>query len=315
MTWFRSILVAADFSGQSRAAFDVACSLADEKQSRLNVLHVVEPMPGAEWPGSFGEVYTMPLDDEGRIPVVALQEKLRGSYAPNRPIDTSYHVGEGIVADEILREAQAVGAELIVMGTHGRTGLRRLLAGSVAEAVLRRARCPVLALHSPEPVAAARAIAVILHPTDLSESSEPALRAARWLACDRGARLVLLYVTPPPLLAEGSMNITLDDPQVYGAALDAMRRRLDGPDLEQSIETRTGQGDAAREILRTAHEISSDLIVMGTHGRTSVWRLLMGSVAEAVLRRASCPVLVLRSHRAESSATADQPTEKGTAGA
>jgi nucleotide-binding universal stress UspA family protein len=108
--------------------------------------------------------------------------------------------------------------------------------------------------------------------------------------------------------------MTWADPQVYAEALDAMRRRLDGPDLQHSVETRTGQGDAAAEILRTAQEIGGNLIVMGTHGRTSIWRLLMGSVAEAVLRRARCPVLVMKSRRPDET-TADQPTEKGTASA
>jgi nucleotide-binding universal stress UspA family protein len=90
------------------------------------------------------------------------------------------------------------------------------------------------------------------------------------------------------------MVVVPRDPAVYRQALDEMRGRHDGPDLKLPVESVVREGDAAAEILRAAEELRCDLIVMGTHGRTGLGRLLMGSVAEAVLRRAPCAVLAIR---------------------
>ena len=85
------------------------------------------------------------------------------------------------------------------------------------------------------------------------------------------------------------------DLRFYQDALEEVRGRLDGPDLNNPVETRLRQGDAAEEILSSAEELGCDLIVMGTHGRSGLGRLLMGSVAESVLRKARCPVLTVKS--------------------
>ena len=106
----------------------------------------------------------------------ALEQKLREVYTPDRPVDVEYQTREGDASTEILRMANEIGSDVIVMGTHGRTGLRWLLAGSVAVAVLHGAACPVLALRTAEQPRPAKEIRVILHPTDFSVDSEAALR-------------------------------------------------------------------------------------------------------------------------------------------
>jgi nucleotide-binding universal stress UspA family protein len=294
MSAFEKILVAADFSEGSRESFRVACALAREGKTQVAVLYVAEPMYAAAEPVYFGR-QTVQFSIIERDPAYyeALKERLCEVYAPDHPLAVDYVTRVGAAADEILRAAEELGADLIVMGTHGRTGLRRLLAGSVAEAVLRRAPCPVLALRSPDRAREAEGIRVILHPTDFSDRSADALRVARTLARDHGARLVLLHVASNEITAEG-MVIIPTDPAVYREALDEMRGRLGGPDLKFPVESAVREGDAAAEILRAAGEIPCDLIVMGTHGRRGLGRLLMGSVAEAVLRRALCPVLTIR---------------------
>ena len=108
------------------------------------------------------------------------------------------------------------------------------------------------------------------------------------MARDHGARLLILHVTPPAILMDGSIAAEID-PSSYRAALEDLRTRLDGPDLKYPIETRLILGSAREEILATAEEIGCDLIVLGTHGRTGLGRVLMGSVAESVLPRASVP--------------------------
>ena len=291
---FRTILFAADFSENSREAFGAACSLARADKTRLFVLSVAEPHRVADDPVYFGQArvrFNALPSDKHRL--AELREKLRNEYAPGEPIDVEYRAREGEIPDEILEAAHETGADLIVMGTHGRTGMDWLLSGSVATAVLRQARCPVLALRSPTHMHKDDGIRVILHPTDFSASSQAALNVARSLARDLGTRLVVLHVTPPAVLVDGSIAAGID-PSTCRTALEDLRTCLDGPDLKYPVEVRLAVGPDREEILQTAQEIGCDLIVMGTHGRTALGRLLMGSVAESVLPRASCPVMIVK---------------------
>jgi nucleotide-binding universal stress UspA family protein len=151
------------------------------------------------------------------------------------------------------------------------------------------------------------AIRTILHPTDFSEPSEYAFRLTCALARDHWARVVLLHVAMP-VVAEGI--VLQESPQESQRKLwDAFHRveRSDPKVRELRIETKLVEGEPATEILRAAREIQPDLIVMGTHGRTGLVRLLMGSVAEAVLRKAPCPVLSVKAPVPATSA-ADQET-------
>jgi nucleotide-binding universal stress UspA family protein len=139
----RTILHATDFSERAGDAFQLACVLAQDYDARLIVLHVHEPPP----PPIIGEFGYMPPD------VGPDRASLRGRLAELRPSDpriaVEHELCEGDPAAEILRLAQKRQCDLIVMGTHGRTGLDRLLMGSVAEAVLRKAPCPVLTVKAP----------------------------------------------------------------------------------------------------------------------------------------------------------------------
>jgi nucleotide-binding universal stress UspA family protein len=208
--------------------------------------------------------------------------------------------------------ADAIEADLIVMGTHGRTGLRRLLAGSVAATVLARAHCSVLALRAGQGEPKADALQVILHPTDFSKASEAALKVARALARDHGARLIVLHVVPLDPYVDGRLAAEIDT-RDYQHSLDVMRIRLDGPDLKHPVETRLVRGFEAEEILREAQDFACDLIVMGTHGRTGLGRWLMGNTAQSVLPKADCPVLVVKSPPGEAIPTPGSRREAGWA--
>jgi nucleotide-binding universal stress UspA family protein len=115
-----------------------------------------------------------------------------------------------------------------------------------------------------------------------------------------------LYVEPPAIMSGGTMVLP-DDLAAVHAALETIRKRTDGVDLKYPVETRFREGDVVQAILDTARKEDCGLIVLGTHGRTGLARLLMGSVAEGVLRRASCPVLAVK--------TPLKPTEAAPAGA
>lgn len=147
---FRKILFASDFSERAREAFETACSLASAGATKLIVLHVVEQVHIVEQPVGFNEGgFPVAVAQEGLAFPDNLVQRLREVYVPGKPIDVEYLLGDGEAAEEILRVVRERGCDLIVMGTHGRTGLDRLLLGSVAEKVLRKAECPVLTVRSP----------------------------------------------------------------------------------------------------------------------------------------------------------------------
>jgi nucleotide-binding universal stress UspA family protein len=163
-----TILFAADFSENSVEAFRVACSIGSGCETRLIVLHIIDP--------EADEAGTTPGAEALRD---TLKRRMREVYIPDRPLDVDDRIGVGAATAEILRTAEEAGADLIAMGTHGRTGLRRLLAGSVAIDVLRQARCSVLALNNRRGAARGCGIRTILLPTDFSKASEAALGPAR----------------------------------------------------------------------------------------------------------------------------------------
>jgi nucleotide-binding universal stress UspA family protein len=154
---FKTILVATDFSSASKVAFAVAAALARDYRARLIALHVVEPL---QMGFSEFNAYVGPDEDRGRA-----MEMLRALRAPSSAVTIEHRLLEGAAADVIAETAEEIGADLIVMGTHGRSGLSRLVMGSVAEEVLRRAPCPVLTIRGAVPVktqepAATEAVAV-----------------------------------------------------------------------------------------------------------------------------------------------------------
>jgi nucleotide-binding universal stress UspA family protein len=303
---FRTILFATDFSENSKQAFGAASSLALGNQTRLVVLHVAEPNWTSDQPVYYGQQSVQfHAAQPSEVEQQSAMQRMGELYIPNQPMQMEYIATQGDPAEEILRKARELSSDLIVTGTHGRTGLRRMLAGSVAVSVLRGAPCPVLALRSVEKARKTNEIRVILHPTDFSVDSEAALRVARWLARDHGARLIVLHVAVFEDLLAGTPVAEID-PRLDREALEDVRKRVEGPDLKHRVESLLRRGYAADGILQTAEEVSCDLIVMGTNGRTGLSRLLMGSVAEHVLAKADCAVLVAKGGQPVSARSADR---------
>ena len=140
-------------------------------------------------------------------------------------------------------------------------------------------------------------IRTILHPTDFSAHSEYAFRLASSLARDYGARLIELHVLERPLFIHGGVMTAPPEPPPPEEQRQAIReqlQRIKATDPAISIEHLLEEGDPATGILQVAKERSCDLIVMGSHGRTGLGRLLLGSVAEQVVRKAPCPVLTVK---------------------
>jgi nucleotide-binding universal stress UspA family protein len=137
----------------------------------------------------------------------------------------------------------------------------------------------------------------ILHPTDFSAAAEEAFQLSGSLARDHGARLVVLHVHYPVPAGEFPVELPEEEMEDFKEEVWDEFHRLEAvnPQIrEVRLECKLREGDPATEILRLAQEIDCDLIVMGTHGRSGLARLLMGSVAEKVLRKAHCPVLTMK---------------------
>ncbi|MBL8797556.1 MAG: universal stress protein [Planctomycetia bacterium] len=155
------------------------------------------------------------------------------------------------------------------------------------------------------------AFKTILHPTDFSERSALALRLAGALARDHGARLVILHVAvpPPAIMMEG---VAVPAAEIDLKPLWAQLRKVKPADAVP-VDYQLVEGDPAAEVMRIADEIGADVIVMGTHGRTGLGRLLMGSVAEQVVRKATCPVLTVKAPHAAPPAAQAMPAEDAEA--
>jgi nucleotide-binding universal stress UspA family protein len=139
------------------------------------------------------------------------------------------------------------------------------------------------------------AIKNILHPTDFSQPAGNALLLARALAKDHGARIILLHVVEMPVVGPaGMVPFPPPSPLIDRQALNAQLHAIAAANSDVRIEARLAEGQAASAILDAAKESACDVIVMGTHGRTGLSRLLMGSVAEQVVRHATCPVLTVK---------------------
>jgi nucleotide-binding universal stress UspA family protein len=156
------------------------------------------------------------------------------------------------------------------------------------------------------------AVRTILHPTDFSERSAFAFSLACTLARDYAARLVLVHVTPTVVVSGELVAIPPQPPDVW-KTLQEQLANWRSPDPNVSVEHHLKEGDPATEIMRLAQETKGDLIVMGTHGRTGLDRLLMGSVAEGVLPKAPCPVLTGKTPLTEARSASGTRQEPATA--
>jgi nucleotide-binding universal stress UspA family protein len=151
-------------------------------------------------------------------------------------------------------------------------------------------------------------IRTILHATDFSPRSGLAFHLACALARDYNARLLLVHVKQPPVMVYGDLGAIPAEPEGYDEVLKRQLQDLRPADPKVAVERLLVVGDPADEITRLAREHHCDLIIVGTHGRTGLSRLLLGSVAELILRKAPCPVLTVKSEIAEPAAAVSTPT-------
>ena len=294
MIRINNVLCPVDFSAISQHAFDHAAAIAGWYEARLTLLYVFPNLPVLDLPPLVLE----PADRERLI------DKMRrmAEQAPNVPIDVRIQHAAN-VHEEILAQLEATDADLLVLGTHGRSGFQRLFLGSVTEKVIRRARCPTLVVPPRVPDVAPTApvrFRRILCPVDFSESSLRAFAHAVNIAGEADSRLTLLHVIEmPTVISPEPAAIEIDLARTRSAAVAEVRRRLHEliPVEAQTYctaDTATVEGSPYREIVRQAADLRSDLIVMGVHGRGAVDVFLFGSTTHHVIRASGCPVLIVR---------------------
>lgn len=283
MKGLQRILTAVDYLEPSRAAFDRALVLSRVHGARLMVVHAVPTRRGFDW------------DALERIALVA---SLRHA-AEAAGVRMTVSVQQGDPAGVILLHARSRRPDLIVMGTHERSGLERFRLGSVAETVAMQASQPVLIVPaSSKGKALEPSPSSILVAVDFSDNSVAAIERALSMANGNGRVTVMHVVRGVPLETASRYMYHLMEPEYQRrVARDAWRRLRDiiptDATASRRVHARVVTGDIAAGISRVAAEVDADLILIGVTDRGAIGRLVFGSTAARVMRTAGRPVLAL----------------------
>ena len=287
-----SILCPVDFSEASAGALRYAAAVADHFATRLIVLSVEDPLLTQAADLGTGTVWT---PEESKHEIEQFATRTFGSDSPKLAM-LEYEAAVGKPAPEILRVARERSCDLIVISTHGLTGIRKLFFGSTTERVLRETTRPVLITppHDPGLVQVEdgrRLIRRILVPVDLSPASEGQAQIACGLAEALGVRLILAHVIEPVTSRLASrVNLARVEADRRSIADDAMSALMKTTPSGLQAEALVAYGDPAEELAKVARDRQAGLIVVGVHG-SPVHGLRMGSVTYRLI--CLCPTLVL----------------------
>ncbi len=290
---YDTLLVPLDGSTFSERALPLAVTLAQRMQARIILLHVIS---APVFPGGDTVEAERQTGEEAQVYLAHLASTIAAEG-----LHTETTLAYGQAAESILLEIKSAGADLVVMCSHGRSGLGRWIFGSVAEQVLAHSPVPVLLVRpTGEPVALGPESAqpALLVPLDGSPLAETALPHAATLARAFGSTILLLRTVEPSMLAyhyslrdlaQESLRNEQDEAKAY---LDAVAEHLRGDGL--LVQTLVLIGWPSDVISYRGATLGPRLVIMATHGRSGVARLLLGSVALEVIRRCPLPVLLVR---------------------
>lgn len=305
MLKIKKILCPMDFSKCSRQALEHALFLTGEYNAELHLMHIVEL--GSSDP--YDPSYLFPGTEELSQKVKTAAKKRLYEVAETierQKVVIKIHQSRGIsAAFSILEHARKIDADLIVCGTRGRKGWDFVVMGSVTSRILRYAECPVLTIHETRTSRDPEAVDKVLVPYDFSDHSRVALDHAVELATTYRTRLDLLHVVDirkdPDFYHENrTRSLRAREVDIQERA----RKRLE--EIAEEVRARSTElgkvqahictGREWVEIGRFAEEVDSDIIVIATHGQTDFRRILLGSVAEKVIRDAECPVFCVHAY-------------------
>lgn len=289
-----SIFCTTDFSKLSEDVVKYCITLAKKLDARLMVCHVVD-FPSI---AMYGEAVLTPMDDQTRFMAFAQAEIDRLMGKAEVPYEAL--VALGSATDEIARLVAEHRPDLVVAATHGRTGLKRFLLGSITERLMRMLPCPLLVLRgaSDEAVSVSQPFPFkrILVGCDFSSDSEQAFQFCLSMAQEFESELHLVHVVEPAEYKD-LYKMPADASDKFKEELfDMIRGKLQSmvpPDALNWLNLRTGLmvGKSYVEIVRYAEMHDIELIALGTRGHGMVEDLLVGSTTDRVIRRAPCPVL------------------------
>jgi nucleotide-binding universal stress UspA family protein len=299
----QNIVVPIDFSKMSGQAIQAAKRLARRFRASIHLAHVRHVNYAADFVTPAPPVVPfMPSEQNGEQAALKELQKLAGESGLS---SANCHVLGGAPAfDEICRLAKTIPADLIVMPTHGRTGLKHVFLGSTAERIVQHSPCPILVTRGDalQPNNGSRLrIKTILVPVDFSNCSREGLRYAIDFANEFGAKLTLLHATYLGYVYSSEGTALYDIAGLQTAARKKAEHRM--RELVRSInlrgvklETVFTEGSPVLDICAFVKDHDVDLIITSTHGLTGFKHVLIGSIAEQVVRHAPCSVVVVPSH-------------------
>ena len=292
---YRRILVPLDGSPLAEQALPLAKMFAVGFQAAVVLFQAIPPI--RETLRVDGEVF--PVDEQTELLRWQAREYLESVHKDFAAagIAAEREIRAGVPAPAILDLVESTGIDLIVMATHGRTGVGRWVYGSVADKVLHGARVPLLLVRASEQPVAPQPLTRILVPLDGSELAERALEPARQVAEAFDAEVLLFRAWDMPLYGmEEPLNVVESLERAVRASAEDYVTHSTCQLQAQGMRVRgeTQGGTAAEGILEQAQHVKASLIVMSTHGRSGVSRWVMGSVADRVLRTSPIPVLLIR---------------------
>jgi nucleotide-binding universal stress UspA family protein len=286
----QKILVPTDFSRHSEEAVRTAKRLATAFGAELRLIHVTPPIQGASIPF---ELYVPDgLSEAWSSKARALLEEAYRALSDEGIEISKELIDDGSsVAEAVCGVCERWGADLVVMGTHGYSGIELGILGSTTEKTVGASSIPVLSVKAGH--GWDRALRRILVPTDFSAESRRAVELAGVIAQAFEAEVDLLHVfelVPPAFLDIPIPDLDRDRMhEVARQEISSEMKALEERGVRVSFQVTTG--DASREIVERAEGHDTDLIVMGTRGRTRFRKWLLGSVATRVVRFAECPVM------------------------
>jgi len=292
---FKNILCATDFSDFSNHTINYGVALAKEFEAKLFVSHVIDLSSVA----IYGEFQLDPVGQQNRIMEDA--EAQLKALTGDQPISWEPLITVGKPADEISRAVEERGIDLVITATRGRSGLKRIILGSVTERLMRTLTCPLLVVNSPEHQLISTAdrvikIEKILVGCDFSPDSGQALKHALSLAQEFEAELHLTHVietpTQPGLYKEDT-SASEEIQQDYRDLLTQKLKDMVPVEARYWCTPQTGllEGQPYEEIVGYAESNDIDMIVLGVRGHGLVKTLFLGSTTDRVVRRSPCPVL------------------------
>ena len=294
----QNIIVPIDFLRMSVQAIQIAKQLARHLGASIHLAHVRQ----SNYAADFVAPPFMRYEQEGEQ--TALKELKQVATECGVSSATCDVLSGAPPFDEICRLAQTIPADLVVMPTHGRTGLKHVFLGSTAERIVQHSSCPVLVTRGSALQAnngSRFRIKTILVPVDFSNCSREGLRYAIGFAHEFGAKLILLHTTYVGYVYSCEGTAIYDIPGLQKAARKAAERKM--RELVRSLnfgavkfEPAFTDGSPVIDICAFAKNYDVDLIITSTHGLTGFAHVLIGSIAEQVVRHAPCPVLVVPSH-------------------